>query len=140
MCGEYTDDIRSHHHPGAQFWVGSNLNWSFFLEEPNTGRHEKAPVRCQCSRLAALHGAPRTLEWCCKPKKKQKMSDHQLLPYCQHVHSEKAWRALDGVVNKTVVSKASYFVSSSYFYRKTNKSFGLTGSDAITFFLTSIHY
>ena len=24
------------------------------------GRHEKAPVRCPCSRLAALHGAPRT--------------------------------------------------------------------------------
>ena len=25
-----------------------------------TGCHEKALVRCQCSRLAALHGAPRT--------------------------------------------------------------------------------
>ena len=25
------------------------------------GCHEKAPVRCPCSRLAALHGAPRTL-------------------------------------------------------------------------------
>ena len=24
------------------------------------GRHEKAPARCPCSRLAALHGAPRT--------------------------------------------------------------------------------
>ena len=35
-------------------------NWSVFLERPNTGRHEKAPVRCPCSRLAALHGAPRT--------------------------------------------------------------------------------
>ena len=31
------------------------------LERPNTGRHEKAPVRCPCSRLAALHGAHRTL-------------------------------------------------------------------------------
>ena len=60
MCGEYTDYTRSYHHPGAQFWVGSSRNWSVFLERPNTGRHEKAPVRCPCSRLAALHGAPRT--------------------------------------------------------------------------------
>ena len=58
---EYTDYTRSYHHPGAQFWVGSSRNWSVFLERPNTGRHEKAPVRCPCSRLAALHGAPRTL-------------------------------------------------------------------------------
>ena len=61
MCGEYTDYTRSYHHPGAQFWVGSSRNWSVFLERPNTGRHEKAPVRCPCSRLAALHGDPRTL-------------------------------------------------------------------------------
>ena len=27
----------------------------------SSGRHEKAPVHCPCSRLAALHGAPRTL-------------------------------------------------------------------------------
>ena len=60
MCGEYTDYTRSYHHPGAKFWVGSSRNWSFFLERPNTGRHEKAPVRCPCSRLAALHVAPRT--------------------------------------------------------------------------------
>ena len=60
MCGEYTDYTRSHHHPGAQFWVGSSRNWSVFLERPNTGRHEKAPVRCPCNRLAALHGDPRT--------------------------------------------------------------------------------
>ena len=53
-----TNDSRSHHHPGAQFWVGS-----VFLERPNTGRHEKAPVRCPCSRLAALCGAQRTLEF-----------------------------------------------------------------------------
>ena len=26
-----------------------------------TGRHRKAQIRCPCSRLAALHGAPRTL-------------------------------------------------------------------------------
>ena len=26
------------------------------------GRHEKAPVRCPCSRLAALHGDPRMHE------------------------------------------------------------------------------
>ena len=26
----------------------------------STGRHEKAPVRCQCSRLTTLHGDPRT--------------------------------------------------------------------------------
>ena len=60
MCGEYADYTRSHHHPGAQLWVGSSRNWSVFLERPKTGRHEKAPVRCPCSRLAALHGAPRT--------------------------------------------------------------------------------
>ena len=61
VCGEYTDYTRPYHHPGAQFRVGSSRNWSVFLERPNTGRHEKAPVRCPCSRLAALHGAPRTL-------------------------------------------------------------------------------
>ena len=60
MCGEYTDYTRSYHHPCAQFWVGSSHNWSVFLERPNTGRHEKASVHCPCSRLAALHGAPRT--------------------------------------------------------------------------------
>ena len=27
----------------------------------STGCHKKAPVCCPCSRLAALHGAPRTL-------------------------------------------------------------------------------
>ena len=32
--GEYTDYIRSHHHPGVQFWVGSSRNWSVFLEGP----------------------------------------------------------------------------------------------------------
>ena len=52
-------------------WMGAGMelvfgrhagqsHWSVFLEMPNTGRHEKAPVRCPCSRLAALHGAPRT--------------------------------------------------------------------------------
>ena len=60
MCGEYTDYTRSYHHPVAQFCVGSSRNWSVFLERPNTGRHEKAPVRCTCSLLAALYGAPRT--------------------------------------------------------------------------------
>ena len=60
VCGEYIDYTKSHHHPGAQFWVGSSRNWSVFLQRPNTVRHEKAPVRCPCSRLAALHGAPRT--------------------------------------------------------------------------------
>ena len=58
--GNTRDYIRSYHHPGAQFWVGSSRNWSVFLEWPNTGRHEKAPFRCPCSRLAALHGDPRT--------------------------------------------------------------------------------
>ena len=31
-----------------------------FWKSLNTGRHEKAPVRCPCIRLAALHSAPRT--------------------------------------------------------------------------------
>ena len=59
-CGEYAYYTRSHHHPGAQIWVGSSRNWSVFLEGPNTGRHLNAPVRCPCNRLAALHGDPRT--------------------------------------------------------------------------------
>ena len=33
----------------------AGIGWSY-REDLNTGRHEKAPVRCQCSRLAALHG------------------------------------------------------------------------------------
>ena len=55
------DDSQSHRHPGAQLWVGSSLNWSVFRGGLNTGRHEKAPVRSTCSRLATLHGASRTL-------------------------------------------------------------------------------
>ena len=39
---------------------GSRQNWSVFMERPKHGRHKKAPVRCPCCRLAALHGAPRT--------------------------------------------------------------------------------
>ena len=31
----------------------------------NTGRQEKAAVRCPCCRLATLHGAPRTLMLVC---------------------------------------------------------------------------
>ena len=31
--GEGTDDTRSHHLPGAQFWIGSSRNWSVFLAE-----------------------------------------------------------------------------------------------------------
>ena len=58
--GNTPDYTRSYHHPGAQFWVGSSRNWSVFMKRPNTGCHEKAPVRCPCSRLAALHGTPRT--------------------------------------------------------------------------------
>ena len=62
-----TDYTRSYCHPGVQFWVGWSRNWSVFLERPNTGCHEKAPVRCPCSRLAALHGAPRTyFQWSTK--------------------------------------------------------------------------
>ena len=66
MCGEYTDYTRSYHHPGSLFWVGSSRNWSVFLERPSTGRHEKAPVRCPCIRLAALHGDPWTQASGCK--------------------------------------------------------------------------
>ena len=32
-CG-YTNYTRSHHHPGAQLWVGSSRNQSVFLERP----------------------------------------------------------------------------------------------------------
>ena len=64
VCGEYTDYTRSHHHTGAQFWEGSSRNWSVFLERSSTGRNVKAPVRCPYSRLAALHGAPRTRVYC----------------------------------------------------------------------------
>ena len=51
---------RSHRLRGAYLWVGSRRNWSVFLEGLCTGRHGEAPVCCPCSRLAALHGAPRT--------------------------------------------------------------------------------
>ena len=59
MRDQDTDDTRSHRNPGVLLCVG-------FLAEIcqssgevlNTGRHEKVPVRCPCSRLAALHGAP----------------------------------------------------------------------------------
>ena len=66
MCGEYTDYTRSYHHTGSLFWVGSSRNWSVFLERPSTGRHEKAPVHCPCSLLAALHVDPRTQASGCK--------------------------------------------------------------------------
>ena len=69
-CGEYTDYTRWYHHPGAQFWVGSSRNWSVFQKRPNTGCHEKALIRCPCSRLAALHGAPRTQSRCRKEETK----------------------------------------------------------------------
>ena len=78
MCGEYTDYSQSQHHPGAQFWVGSSRNWSVFLERPNTGRHEKALVRCPCSRLAALHGAPRTVH-------RKRQNDTHMLTHVKHI-------------------------------------------------------
>ena len=59
--GEYTDDTQSHCLLGAQIWEESIRNWLVFLGRFNAGRHEKTPVRCPCSRLAALHGAPRRL-------------------------------------------------------------------------------
>ena len=40
----------------------------------NTGRHEKVGVRCLCSRLAVLHGAPRTR--CCRSLWPQWLSNH----------------------------------------------------------------
>ena len=58
MRGEHTDYTRSHHHPGAQAWVGRVGIHLFSWKCLNTGLHEK--VRCPYSRLAALHGAPRT--------------------------------------------------------------------------------
>ena len=51
-----TDDIRSYRLPDAQHMVGSSRNWSVIREGLQTCRYEKAPVRCPCSRLAALHG------------------------------------------------------------------------------------
>ena len=60
---EDTDDTRSHPRPIAHLWLGTSRNWSFFQSVGhNTGRHQKAPVCCLCSRLVALHGAPQTLE------------------------------------------------------------------------------
>ena len=58
MQGENTtDDTRLHHLPGGQGRVGIGQT---FGEGLNMGRHGKAPVRCPCSRLTALRGAPRT--------------------------------------------------------------------------------
>ena len=61
MRGKDTGDTRSHCLPGAQLSVRVELE---LVGLPGkvcypTGRHEKAPVRCPCIRLAALHGAPR---------------------------------------------------------------------------------
>ena len=47
-----------------QVRILGSRNWSVFMERPNTGRHEKAPVRCPCSRLAALDDAPWTHNHC----------------------------------------------------------------------------
>ena len=61
--GENTDDTRSHRFSEVQVWAGSSRNSSSDRssdEGLNTGRHEKAPVRYPCSRLATLHGAVRT--------------------------------------------------------------------------------
>ena len=57
LQGEDTGDTRSQGLPGAQLWLGSSRNWSFFLD---TGCHEKAPFRCPCSRLATHNATPRT--------------------------------------------------------------------------------
>ena len=42
-------------------WLGGTSIGRSSGECLNTGLHEKALVRCPCSQLAALHGAPRTL-------------------------------------------------------------------------------
>ena len=57
-AGCYNDDTQSHRLPGVQFWVGSSRIGRSSWESLNTGRHEKAPVRCPCNRLAALRDDP----------------------------------------------------------------------------------
>ena len=47
--------------PGAQLLVWSSLIRRSFGKGLDTGRYEMAPVRCTCSRLAALHCVPRML-------------------------------------------------------------------------------
>ena len=42
---EYTDYTRSHHHPGAQFWVGSSRNWSVMylaISKEKRSRHSES--------------------------------------------------------------------------------------------------
>ena len=43
--------------PGMQLWAWLSRICRSFGKGLDTGRHEKAPVRCLCSRLAAFHGA-----------------------------------------------------------------------------------
>ena len=45
-------------------WLGGAEIGRFSWEGINTGRHEKALVRCPCSRFAKHHVAPRT-RCCC---------------------------------------------------------------------------
>ena len=56
MRGEDADITRFHRLPGALLWVCSNRERSVFPGIPTYfgGRHEKAPVGCPCSRLAAV--------------------------------------------------------------------------------------
>ena len=42
-------------------WGRAKIGW-YSRKGLNTGRHEKAPVRCPCCRLAAFHGARSTMQ------------------------------------------------------------------------------
>ena len=60
LRGDDADDTQSHHILGVHLRLWSSRNWSVSREGANTGSHEKALVHGTCSRLATLHGDPRT--------------------------------------------------------------------------------
>ena len=48
--GECTDYTRSHHHSGAQLWLGSRRNWLVMLEWPYHGTPRKGSGSLSMSR------------------------------------------------------------------------------------------
>ena len=52
------DDNRSHRLSCVQLLLGLSRRIGWPWEGLDTGRHEKTPVCCPCSRLSALHGDP----------------------------------------------------------------------------------
>ena len=64
---ERGDTLKTSDHTAFQVHINRygrvGIGWSSW-KGLNTGRHDKVPVRCPCSRWATLHVAPRTR--CCR--------------------------------------------------------------------------